>query len=188
MHNPQAEYALGMLLFDRQDHVHDLPRAATLLRESAATGDVPAMFALGLLLARNPALAKSSGEATALLNDAANAGIWKSSMILGVLARDGNSVPLDPAAAYYHFRVAALQGGTEAENLLQADIRKLSSGLNPDQMPSLDSKAENWYQQHRIVLEFVSKGGENRTRFPDYALAVPQNGSHSVQMLPDQLN
>ena len=36
-------------------------------------------------------------------------------MLLGILARDGNGVPKDSKAAYYHFRVACLQGGDEAE-------------------------------------------------------------------------
>jgi uncharacterized protein len=186
--NPQAEYALGMLLFDRKDHAHDVPRAAALLRDSVAAGDVPAMFALGLLLVRNPGLAKSSGEAVTLLNDSADAGIWKSSMVLGVMARDGRGVPIDPASAYHHFRVAALQGGDEAKTLLDRDIRNLSQQLGLAQAAALDSQAENWHGQHHIVLEFVYRGGGDRIRFPDYALAVPESGSHTMQMLPAASN
>jgi TPR repeat protein len=186
LHNPEAEYDLGLLLFDRPDHVHNLPRAATLLRESAAAGYVPAMHSLGLLLVRNPALAKSPDEAVKLLKRSANAGIWKSSMILGVLARDGREVPLDSGAAYFRFRAAALQGGGAVKKLLENDIWKLSSTLGPTQAAALDSQAEDWVLQHHIVLEFVYRASENQTRFPDYALASPENGTHSMQMLPEQ--
>lgn len=182
-HNPQAEYALGSLLIDRKDHARDLPRAASLLRESVAAGDVPAMYALGLLLVRNPGLAKSSDEAVRLLNDSADAGIWKSSMILGAMARDGREVPVDARSAYYHFRVAMLQGGDEAKMMLEKDLHNLSQQLSPDETSAIDSHAENWYGQHHIVLEFVYRGREDRTRFPDYALAAPENGSHTLQML-----
>jgi len=185
MHDAQAEYNLGLLFFDRVDHAHDLRKAAVLLRESADAGYVPAKYSLAVLLLRNPNLAKSDGEATALLNESANAGIWKSSMLLGVLARDGKGVPLDASAAYYHFRVATLQGGDEAKNLLAADIGRLLPGLSPEQTALLDSAAKSWYGQHRNLLEFVYKGGDDRARYPNYALAVPEDGSHTAQMLPN---
>ena len=91
------------------------------------------MYALGLLLARNPGLSKSPDEAITLLNDSANAGTWKSSLVLGVLARDGQAGPQDSGAAYYHFRVAVLQGGEDAKKRLESDIRRLSSSLGPAQ-------------------------------------------------------
>jgi hypothetical protein len=56
------------------------------------------------------------------------------------------------------------------------------------QTAALDSQAEDWVQQHQIVLEFVYKVGKDRTRFPDYALASPENGTHTMQMLPSLLN
>jgi hypothetical protein len=184
LHDPQAEYNLGLLFFDRKDHAHDLHKAEGLLRASSTSGYVPAMYALGLLLVRNPGLAGAPGEAIALLNDSAQAGIWKSSMILGVLARDGNGVPFDPGSAYYDFRLAALQGGQEAQALLDYDIRRLSARLNPGKTAALDAQAQAWYGLHPIVLEFLSIEKESRARFPDYALAVPRDGSHAVQMLP----
>lgn len=188
LHNPQAEYNLGLLFFDRPDHVQDLRKAATLFRKSAEAGYVPAMYSLGLLLARNPGLSKSADEAITLLNDSASAGTWKSSVVLGVLARDGQAGLQDSGAAYYHFRVAMLQGGEDAKKRLGNDIHKLSSSLGPERTTALDSQAENWYQQHHIVLEFVYKTGKNRTGFPDYALTNPENGTHTMQMLPAQPN
>jgi hypothetical protein len=187
MHNPQAEYNLGLLFFDRPDHVQDLHKAARLFRGSSAAGYVPAMYSLGLLLARKPGLSKSSNEAITLLNESENAGNWKSSAVLGVLARDGQAGPQDSGAAYYHFRVAMLQGGDDARKRLENDIRKLSSSLGLAQRTVLDSQAENWYQLHHIVLEFVPRTGKNRNGFPDYALANPENGSHDAD-LPSQPN
>ena len=184
LHDPQAEYNLGLLFFDRKDHAHDLRKASELFRESVAAGYAPAMYALGLLLERNPSLGSTPGEAVALLNESAKAGIWKSSMILGVLARDGKGVPLDRESAYYHFRVAALEGGQQAQALVDYDLRRLAAQLNADTTASLDAQAQAWYAQHNVVLEFVSIEQEKRAQFPDYALAMPEDGSHVVQMLP----
>jgi hypothetical protein len=184
LHNPQAEYKLGLFFFDYRDHAHDLHKAAGLFRASAAAGDVPAMFALGLLLARNPDLAKSPDEPIRLLNVSADAGLWKSSMILGVLTRDGKGVPANDSEAYYHFRAAALQGGDDAKRQVAHDLQELTEKLGPAKTGVLDARAENWYQQHHIKLEFVYEGGESRAKFPDYALAVPENGTHTMQMLP----
>ncbi len=186
LHDPLAEFDLATLLFDAKDHPHDLRAAAALFRESAAAGYVPAMHSLGLLLVRNPDLAQSPGEATNLLNDAANAGNWKSSILLGILARDGAGAPLDDSAAYYHFRIAVLQHGDEAAKFLAEDIRKLSARLGPDRTRNLDAQADAWYQQHHFVLEFVEKQGDERGGFPRLALSIPQNGEHAAQLLASQ--
>jgi TPR repeat protein len=187
-HEPFSEFHLAMLLFEAQGRAHDLRAAATLFRESAAAGYVPAMHSLGALLVRNPGLAQFPGEAIKLLNDAANAGYWRSSMLLGVMDRDGLGVPLDDNAAYYQFRIAALQDGDEAAKLLATDLRNLSVRLGPDLTRTLDSQADAWYQQHHFVLEFVEKKGEYRDGFPAVALAFPQNGAHAVQLLTSPLN
>jgi uncharacterized protein len=186
LHDPIAEFDLATLLFEAKDHTHDLPAAAALFRESAAAGYVPAMHSLGLLLVRNPEMARSPSEVIDLLNDAANAGNWKSSMLLGILARDGGGAALDDSAAYYHFRIAVLQHGDEAAKLLAVDLHKLSARLGPDRTRTLDAQADAWYQQHHFVLEFVEKQGENRGGFPRLALGIPQNGAHAVQLLGSQ--
>jgi len=187
LHDPMAEFDLGTLLFDGANHTHDLTAAAGLFRESAAAGYVPAMHSLGVLLVRNPALARSPGEATELLNGAANAGNWRSSMLLGILARDGNGVPKDGNAAYYHFRVACLQGGDVAKKLLATDLQLLSTRLGSYQAQAIDSEAEHWFSEHHFVLAFVDKGGETPDGFPAIALTIPGNGEHAGQLmkLPD---
>jgi uncharacterized protein len=188
LHDPMAEFNLATLLSDEKDHVHDLRAAATLFRQSAEAGYVPAMHSLGLLLVRNPGLAESPSEAVDILNAAANAGNWKSSMLLGVLARDGNGVPRNNGAAYYYFRVASLQGGDEAAKLLETDIRNLSVRLGSGRAQAIDSEAGSWYRQHHFALEFVDKEGEGGTGFPSVALAFPQSGAHAAQLLASPQN
>ncbi len=59
LHEPRASFRLGSLLSTRDDQPRNIPRAADVLRKSADEGYVPAMHALGLLLANHPDLAKS---------------------------------------------------------------------------------------------------------------------------------
>jgi hypothetical protein len=184
LHNPQAEYVMGLLFFAGANHEHNPGTAATLLRESADAGYVPAMYKLGVLLEKNPDLAKHPGEAVTVLGDAANAGSWGSSMILGVLARDGKDVPRDAAAAYFQFRVAALEGGDVAEKFLRNDLVRLAAELGADRAAEIDAQAAEWRQRHHAVLEFVYKPGENETGFPANALAVPEEGGHTAMLLP----
>jgi uncharacterized protein len=184
LHDPMSEFSMGSILFAGKDHAPDLRSAAKLLRESAASGYVPAMHLLGFLLVRNPALAKSPDEAVALLNESAAAGTWRSSVVLGILARDGNGVPASASAAYYHFRVAALQGGDEAKTFVEHDLETLSGVLGPSQTSLVDAQAQQWSQQHHMVLEFMFKEGENGTSFPAYALAAPTPGVHAVRLMP----
>jgi hypothetical protein len=105
-----------------------------------------------------------------------------------VLARDGNGVPFDNGAAYYHFRVAALQGGDEARKLVEIDLRLLSAAMGSGRAQAIDSEAGNWYRQHHFVLEFVDKQGQNQARFPALALAAPAVGEHAPQLLASPLD
>jgi TPR repeat protein len=168
------------------NHEHNPSTAATLLRESAEAGYVPAMHQLGLLLVRNPDLAKHPGEALTFLNAAANAGLWNSSMVLGVLARDGKDMPRDASSAYYQFRVAALEGGDEAQKLLKNDLQLLTTKLGADHAAVIDAQAQDWRQRHHAVLEFVFKPGEDETGFPASALAVPEDGAHTALLVPSE--
>jgi uncharacterized protein len=186
LHDPQAEYDLGLLLFVGKDHAHDLVKAEALLRESAAAGYVPAIHSLGLLLVRNPERARSADEAAKLLSESAGAGIWRSSMILGILTRDGKGVAANPGDAYYHFRVAALQGGDEASKLLESDLQRLAAQLGPGKTADLDAQAQSFFEHHRTTLDFVYKPGELRAGFPAFALAAPADGAHTVRVITSQ--
>lgn len=183
LHDPIAEFDLATTLMNAKAGRQDLPTAAKLLRLSAAAGYVPAKHALGLLLVRNPELAQFSGEAAGLLNEAASAGNWRSSVLLGVMLRDGNGVSVDREGAYYHFRVATLQGGEEAARLAARDLDQLSAKLAPGRALALDFEANQWYQQHHFVLEFVEKEDGNRPGFLSFALVAPDLGRHAAELL-----
>ena len=118
-----------------------------------------------------------------MLEMAAEAGSWRSSAVLGVLSRDGNGVPKDSKAAYYHFRMAVLQGGEPAMRLVRNDVSVLSDRLGTKQTEMLDSKANIWFQQHHLVLRFVYRDREKRERFPASALVASANGLHADQPL-----
>jgi TPR repeat protein len=183
LHDPMAAYNLGTLFSVMADHPHDLRKAVSFLRQSAAAGYVPAMHSLGLLLVNHPELATSQQESLSTLEAAANAGSWKSSVVLGVLARDGKGVPEDSKAAYHHFQVAILQGGDLAMRLVRNDISILSKKLGTQQTEALDENANVWYQHHHLALLFVYKSGDKRERFPASALAVSVNGLHVGQLI-----
>jgi TPR repeat protein len=141
------------------------------------------MHSLGLLLVNHSELATSQEEALSMLEAAANAGSWKSSVVLGVLARDGKGVPQDSKAAYHHFQVAILQGGAPAMRLLRNDVSILTQQLGEQQTEALDANANVWYQQHHLALLFVYKSGDKRDRFPASALAVSVSGLHAGQLI-----
>lgn len=178
LHDPIAQFDLASMLMNAEGQP-DLPAAARLLRDSAVAGYVPAKHELGLLLVRNPTLAASPREALGLLNDAAAAGNWRSSILLGVLERDGLGVPVDIEAAYYHFRVAALQGGKPASQLIAQDLALLSTKLGPARTQATDLQASQWYKDHPIDLVFVEKDAGGGLSFA----LVTSGATHAAQML-----
>jgi uncharacterized protein len=183
LHDPVASYNLGTLFSVDADHPHDLRKAKAFLRPSAADGYIPAIHSLGLLLVNHPELAASPREGPSLLETSASAGYWRSSVVLGALARDGKGVPADSKAAYYHFRIAILQGGEPAMNLVRYDITALTKKLGTQQVGALDSDANTWHRQHPTPLLFVYKNGDKRQRFPASALAVSPDDLHAGQLL-----
>jgi len=156
LHDPIAEYDLASILMNVRG-TQDLSSAAKLFRDSAASGYVPAKHQLGLLLVRNPTLAASPLEAVDLLNEAAVAGSWRSSVLLGVLARDGITVRVDLEAAYFHFRVAVLQGGSKANLLVAHDLALLTAELDQNRVRAMDAEAGAWFEAHPYELTFVEK-------------------------------
>jgi uncharacterized protein len=99
------------------------------------------------------------------------------------LTRDGKGIPVDSKAAYYHFRIAVLQGGDTAMSLVKSNIQALTNKLGAQQTEVLDSDANAWYQQHHLTLVFVYKGGDKRQRFPASALAVSTDGLRAGQLV-----
>jgi TPR repeat protein len=177
LHDPIAEFNLGSLYLDYPGHEHDLVKAAGLLRASAEGGYVPAIHSLGLLLVNHPELARSRHEALPLLQAAAEAGSWKSSLLLGILSRDGKGVPADAKAAYYHFQIAVCQGGTTAQKLAANDLKVLEPQLTEDTRSLLQSSAGAWYAQHPLSLLFLVKPKKDGRVFPVLDMANAAHGS-----------
>jgi hypothetical protein len=169
-HDPVADYDLAYLLSTQPDHPHDLSRAVVLLRSSAAKGYVPALHGLGLLLLNHPELAESPRESISALEQASLAGNWKSSVTLGVLARDGRNIPADLALAFYYFHLAALQGGDSARNLLAYDLDQLAQELSSQEQFTRAAQAEAWFQQHPTPLLFVVGKKEQARNYPAFAV------------------
>jgi TPR repeat protein len=153
--DPIAAYGLAYLDTSLNGHPHDLRKGAQLLRFSAGKGYVPAMHALGLLLINHPEIQQGETEARTLLQRASLAGYWRGTVLLGILARDGRGAPADAAAASYYFHLAALQGGPEAERVLAADLRALSNQLPGEIMSASAGRANEWFTQHRIPMQFA---------------------------------
>ena len=182
LHDPLAAYDLGSFYSVYADHPRDLPKAVELLRQAADAGYVPAMHSLGLLLVNHPDLKQSPEQSRALLEKAAAAGSWKSSIVLGILARDGRGTPADNKAAYLHFRIALLQGGSAADQVIKRDLASLANRIGVNQCQIADSAASEWFGHHSLALAFVYKDGAKRD-FPAAAMAYAPDGL-AGQLLP----
>jgi TPR repeat protein len=184
LHDPRAEFRLAGLLSNGQGDKHDPAKAAELLRESSNAGYIPAKHALGLLLANHPELTTSPHEGVDLLQASAAAGTWKSSAALGILARDGRGLPMDPKDAYFHFRVAVLQGGEVARKVVANDLSILSTKITEKEMGALDQEAAAWSKTHPLSLDFIYKDGVDLKEFPAFALATANNEIHAGLLIP----
>jgi hypothetical protein len=185
LHDPQAEFDLAIAL-PGNANCDSAGRAIRLLHESANAGYVAAKFQLALRMIRDPKFASSNStkEAVELLEQASSLGFWKSTTVLGTLYRDGRGEPKDKEAAYYHFRIAALQGGLKAATLLANDIKALRSELDESKTLALDLMAADWVQKHRRALEFVGAPRGSEKAFPALAIAYPEPGIHAGKAFP----
>lgn len=170
LHDPEAAYDLAVLIYQGDAATRDTEKALALLRFSAGKGYVPGKHALGLFLVNHPELEQSLQETRQVLEEASNAGNWKSSILLGILARDGRrGVPEDASRAYYYFRLAVLQGGEESGHLLRHDLDSLEQKLTPEQRDTLAAQAQEWVRQHPVALMFVLDSGAENRDFPRIA-------------------
>lgn len=163
---PEAEYAMGTLYSVINDHLHDFPRAAEYLRISAQSGYVPALHSLGQLLVNHPELPQKPGEATAFLEQAAEAGSWRSSAILGALARIGTFAPPSPPDACRWFLIAARQGGAEAQPVLRNDLANCRNVLAAPSMDQQSRQADAWIARHAGPEIFLSGNRFRTGNFP----------------------
>jgi TPR repeat protein len=184
LHDPLAAYNLGSMYSTDVNHPHDLPRAAELLRQAADGGYVPAMHSLGLLLVNHSELKQDPQQIRSLLETAASAGSWKSSVVLGILARDGRDTPVDHKAAYYHFQVAILQGGEVADRYIRPSMEIVGAKITEEERQAAASAAKTWHEQHSLALVFVYKEGTQKHDFPTVGVAYAPEGSTAGQLLP----
>ena len=182
LHNAPAKLDLALLLLDHPDQT-SRDRAIRLLREASTAGSVAAKHQLGLEMIRRPDLPGSTVEALKVLEEAASDGYWRSSAVLGVLSRDGKGVTKDYKVAYYHFRVAALQGQDKAAATLAKDLGTLSSALGPEQVKEVDQEASAWVQKHNRSLDYVNLRDDYMNSFPAFALAHPQKDMHAALLV-----
>lgn len=158
LHEPGAAYTLGVLASGEYGHAVDLHKAVELLKKAASADYIPAMHALALLYIRNQQLGKTPADVMPLLEKASDAGYWKSTIMLGVLERDGKGEKQDTEAAYYHFRLAMLQGGDQAKVLLANDVRTLAAQLPSEKAALIATRADAWFREHSTsVLVAQSK-------------------------------
>lgn len=187
LHDPRARYNLAIELL-RKTGRGDNERAIKLLRESAEGGYVPAKHQLALQIIRNSDPASPSHEALDLLQEASSEGFWKSTLVLGILDRDGRGVAKDKEAAYYHFRAAELQGGENAARLLANDMRILTSELGESKLQALNEKAAAWVKNHDRPLEYAYMPGTKTKDLPAFVLANPEEGNHSGMLVTQSDN
>jgi TPR repeat protein len=147
-HSPEAEFDLASLYSVNPDHPHDIAKAAGLLRLAAGQDYVPAEHSLGVLLINHPELRQKPGEAVSLLSSAAESGSWRSSLMLGMLARDGKLGAKDQEAAYRWFRIATFQAGDEARPLLEKESASELPQLTAVERKTADDEALVWFQAH----------------------------------------
>jgi hypothetical protein len=94
----------------------------------------------------------------------------------------------DATAAYYHFRVAELQGGDVAVKLLANDVKALSSTLTQVQVDKLIAAADDWFKSHKVALEYLFENGEDRSEFPAFGLVSPDKDMHAGLLLTTPLD
>lgn len=180
-HDAQAELALSILLLRDKDRGAE-DRAIKLLRDSAKTGYIAAKHELALRLIKRANPNSVPQEALDQLLDASSRGYWKSTLVLGVLYRDGRGVAKDSEAAYVHFRIATMQGGEPAEKMLKNDLKSLTPAVGESRVPDLDAKAADWMSTHDRKLEFIRYPSVDKNL--TFALAYPEDGLHAGRMFP----
>jgi len=181
-HDPQAELSLALLLL-RQPDQGDEERAIKLLRDAAKTGYVAARHELALRLVRKADFSSAPQEALEQLQEASTHGFWKSTVVLGVLYREGRGVSKDAETAYLQFRIAQLQGGEAGAKMVKNDLQALEPALSPARIQALNEKAADWMTSHNRRLEFVRYPSSDKD-FPTFALAYPEDGLHAGRMFP----
>jgi hypothetical protein len=124
------------------------------------------MHSMGILLVNHPELEGATHEGLSFVETAAEAGEWRSSVFLGILARDGREGAVDRKSALLHFQIAVLQGGEEAEQLVRHDLDKLNADMEAAERASISSAAHAWHEQHPFARKFIVQDPNVAKYFP----------------------
>lgn len=178
LHDPMAAYNLAILKTGQYGHAPDLNKAVSLLKKSADAGYVPAMYELGLLYVRNAQLGDAA-TTRRMLETASAAGNWRSTVVMALLNRDGKFVPANAGRSYYYFRLAALQGGDKAKQLVAADTRRLERLLAAEEIAAEGAQADAWHRDHSEALAFLNKKGNVWSVYPAPMLADGMEDMHA---------
>jgi len=178
-----AQNRLAEMLVAGSPSQRQLLQAAKLFRQSIKGGYVSAKYSLGLILINHPEVPAQPNEAIVHLQDASEAGIWKSSAALGALYRDGNHVPKDHAKAYFYFRLAKLQGGATAGQTVMNDLALLSRELTSEQSAELVAQSDEWVRVHPLTLQFVYKDTGSSSDFPVFAISAANDETHAGRLI-----
>jgi len=178
-----AENRLAEMLLAGSPSKQDLAKAVKLFRQSVKGGYVPAQHSLGLILINHPELPAQPNEAIVHLQNASEAGLWKSSAVLGALYRDGKAVQRDHAKAFFYFRLAELQGGEAGRQTVRNDLSLLSRELTSGQAATLIAQTDEWVKQHPLTLQFVYKDTGSSSEFPIFAISAANDDTHAGRLI-----
>jgi TPR repeat protein len=175
LHDPVAACSLGYVYSQQAGHPHDVERAVSYARYAARRGYVPGKQLLGWLLVNHPELAQADGEAREAVEEASSQGNWRSTVLLGVLARDGKNAAADQGQAYFYFRLSVLQGGEAAKRLVGNDLRTLEAQLSREEQKQIAAKAAERQRQHPDPIMFLVQANDADSGFR--MMAVPDPAS-----------
>ena len=103
--------------------------------------------------------------------------------MLGILARDGRGTPIDYADAYFHFRLAVLQGGAEAERVMKHDVERMAEKIGDEDRRTKVAASDEWFTHHSLKLVYIYKN-KRASDFPGAAITYASDGTFAGQLVP----
>jgi TPR repeat protein len=100
------------------------------------------------------------------------------------LARNGQGIPVNYKDAYFHFRLAVLQGGVDAERVIKGDMERLAAKISDQERQTEVAAADTWFQHHSLRLVFIYKNRGVQRDFPSAAMTYAPEGSFAGQLVP----
>lgn len=181
--DPLAQYRLGVVLALDKSENRGISRALQLFRRAAKAGLVSAKYGVGWLLVRHPELVTSTNEVDRVLREAASAGYWMASAMLGSRFLGEAGSVRDRKRAYYWFRVAKLQGGEAAMGYTSSRLEKLAKELGPSQTREIDALSAGWAGKHSEPLQFIFTGQRGGNEALSLGIRVPDVGAYEGKIV-----